>query len=87
MKATTTYFNLKLKRRLLYSLSILSGLLFSCTNIESQPMVELELSRELKLDEKAVEQVHRMYTVAMDNPMSDELIFTNFTSPHTACSC
>ncbi len=65
----------------LYSFSIISVFLFSCSNVESETLVELELSKEFKLGEKAVEQVHRTYTVAMDNPVSDELIFTNFTSP------
>ncbi len=77
----TSYFSLKQKRHWLYSLSIISVFLFSCSNVESETLVELELSKEFKLGEKAVEQVHRMYTVAMDNPASDELIFTNFTSP------
>ncbi len=81
MKSTISNFNLKNKKRWLSGLSIISVLLFSCSNVENESKVKLELSRELKLDEKTLEQVHRTYTVAMDNPVSDELIFTNFTSP------
>lgn len=71
-----------MKNIILFPFVILSlGLVLSGSTNLVKPTITVEVVREFTLSEETQDYLHRMYTVVMDNPSSNELAFANFFSP------